>query len=192
MSDAPGFFARLWLAWVLFFRVLFDATTAARVSASLGGRPERLPEPAKPEPAPAPAPKTSPAPAPRPDGSPALHLLSILQREGRFVDFLQEDIASLSDEQVGAAARMVQSGCKKAFEGVVRFEPVRTEEEGAAVTLEPGFDAQRVRLTGRVVGQAPYKGRLAHHGWRAADVRWPAAPEGLDPTIVAPAEVEIE
>lgn len=190
MPPVPGFFARLWLGWVLCFRLLWDGSLAAQASALLRGLPAPAPEPTPPpkhEPAPKPAVKP-----PAPDASPALHLLSILQREGRFVDFLQEDIAALSDEQIGAAARLVQTGCKKALQGAVRFEPVRMEEEGAPVTLEPGFDATRVRLTGNVVGTAPYRGRLAHHGWRAVDVRWPAAPEGMDPSIVAPAEVEIE
>jgi len=190
MPPVPGFFARLVLGFVLFFRVLFDGPLAAKATSMLRG----LPEP-RPEPAPEPAKPAAAAPAPaaaKPDASPALHLLALLQREGRFVDFLQEDIAALSDEQVGAAARLVQTGCKKALSGAVRFEPVRTEEEGAALTLEAGFDATRVRLTGNVVGQAPYRGRLAHHGWRAVDLKWPAPPAGMDPAIVAPAEVEIE
>lgn len=189
MSPVPGFFARLVLGWMLFFRVLFDGPMAAKASSMLRGLPE--PKPAEPEPAKPAAPAPPPAAA-KPDASPALHLLALLQREGRFVDFLQEDIAALSDEQVGAAARLVQTGCKKALAGAVRFEPVRAEEEGAALTLEAGFDATRVRLTGNVVGQAPYRGRLAHHGWRVVDVTWPAPPAGMDPAIVAPAEVEIE
>jgi hypothetical protein len=30
-----------------------------------------------------------------------------------------------------------------------------------------------VRLTGNVVGKAPFKGTLSHRGWRATDVRLP-------------------
>lgn len=191
MTPAPGLFARIWLGWIVCFRLLFDGALAARVRDVVNGLPAHAPEAPAPERLPAPA-KPAPAEPPKHDPSPALHLLALLQREGRFVDFLQEDVASLSDEQVGAAARMVQAGCKKALAGAVRFEPVRSEEEGAALTIEAGFDATRIRLTGNVVGSAPYRGRLAHHGWRAVDVKWPAPPTAMDPTIVAPAEVEIE
>ena len=36
-------------------------------------------------------------------------------REGRLIDFLQENVASFSDAEVGAAARVVHAGCKKAL-----------------------------------------------------------------------------
>lgn len=191
MEPSLGLFARLWLAWVVYFRVLFDADTAGRVKGALAGLPAPAPTPAATLPAPTPSPAPRPAAPPKPDASAALHLLSILQREGRFVDFLQEDVAGVPDEQVGAGARVVQQGCKKALASYLRLEPVRTEEEGAPITLEAGFDAGAVRLTGNVVGQPPFRGRLAHHGWRAADVRWPAPPEGIDPHVLAPAEVEL-
>jgi len=187
MERTFGLFARLWLAWAAFFRILLGAETARRVDAALAGLPAaEAPPPAAPAPQPA-----LPAAPPRPDATAALHLLAILQREGRFVDFLQEDVAGVPDDQVGAGARVVQTGCRKALEGYLRFTPVRAEDEGAEVTLAAGFDAAEVRLTGNVVGQPPFRGRLAHHGWRAADVRWPTAPEGIDPSILAPAEVEL-
>ncbi|MBI2894269.1 MAG: DUF2760 domain-containing protein [Deltaproteobacteria bacterium] len=181
-----GFFARLLLAFWLPWKLLFDALAAARVRAALvEGEARALPS-GRAEAAPEPKPDLTVAAR---DG--ALHLLAILQREGRFVDFLLEDIASLPDAQVGAAARVVQEGCKKGLEPYLRFEPVRGEDEGAPVTLEAGFDAAQVRLTGNVVGQPPFRGRLAHHGWRAADVRLPDVPAGQDPAVVAPAEVEL-
>ena len=42
-----------------------------------------------------------------------LMLLSALQREGRFVDFIRQDVAGFSDEDIGAAARVVHGGCRK-------------------------------------------------------------------------------
>jgi hypothetical protein len=59
------------------------------------------------------------------------------------------------------------------------------------VTVPAGFDAQRIRLTGAVLGQPPFKGSLKHHGWVASDVRLPTVSEALDPRILAPAEVEL-
>jgi hypothetical protein len=71
------------------------------------------------------------------------------------------------------------------------IEPVRAEAEGSRVTLDEGFDAGAVRLTGNVVGKQPFKGALSHRGWRATGVRLPQLAEGHDATILAPAEVEL-
>ena len=71
------------------------------------------------------------------------------------------------------------------------IEPVRAEAEGSRVTLEEGFDAAAVRLTGNVVGKPPFKGALSHRGWRATSVRLPKLAEAHDASIVAPAEVEL-
>jgi hypothetical protein len=54
-----------------------------------------------------------------------------------------------------------------------------------------GFNAQRIRLTGSVAGQPPFRGTLKHHGWVATKIALPTPSETLDPRIVAPAEVEI-
>jgi len=144
----PSFFARVWLAVVCWFRIVFNAEFAARV--------QRLQRPAEP-----------------------LQLLAILQREGRLIDFCEEELAGFSDAQIGAAARTVHDGCRKALRSMITLEPVRTEAEGASVELPAGFDPREVRLTGNVVGKPPFKGVLKHHGWRAAEV------------VIAPAEVEL-
>ena len=83
----PPFFARLWLAIVCFFRVIFDPQFAARVAVVRQALP-----------APAPQPFLPPA---RPDAT--LHLLALLQREGRLIDFCEEEISGFSDAEVGAA-----------------------------------------------------------------------------------------
>lgn len=121
----------------------------------------------------------------------ALQLLAVLQREGRLVDFVEEDLTGFPDESVGAAARTVHAGCKRALQELFRLEPVLRQQEGAAVEVAPGFDPAAVRLTGNVVGKPPFKGSLRHHGWRAREVILPPPIEGIDPAIVAPAEVEL-
>lgn len=178
--------ARLWLAFILPWRILFDGGLAARVDAASTGA---LP-PAKPEPEPEPEPPAIEADD-APDHASALQLLSILQREGRFVDFLQEDVSGFSDADIGAAARVVHEGCARAIKDVVELAPIRTESEGAKVELPKGFDAASVRVTGNVVGEPPYTGTLAHHGWRAKSIELPETNEGHDPNIVAAAEVEL-
>jgi hypothetical protein len=120
-----------------------------------------------------------------------LLLLAALQRDGRFVDFLQQDVAGFSDDDIGAAARVVHGGCRKAIRQYFDFAPAADGAEGAAFTVPPGFDAQRIRLTGNVTGNAPFKGVLKHHGWVAAEVRMPVVSDSIDPRVIAPAEVEL-
>jgi len=120
-----------------------------------------------------------------------LQLLGLLQKEGRFIDFLEEDIGSYTDAEAGAAARILYEGCKQTLAQHFTIEAVRTEAEGAQVTLAAGFDASAVRLMGHVVGQAPFTGRLVHRGWRVTETRLPQVASGHDVTILAPAEVEL-
>jgi hypothetical protein len=68
---------------------------------------------------------------------------------------------------------------------------VLKDEEGAAVAVPAGFNAERIRLTGNVAGQPPYRGALKHHGWVATSVRFPTLSTALDPRVIAPAEVEL-
>jgi hypothetical protein len=172
---------RLWFAWLCFFRVLFDGSFAARLW-SVREAPG-LP----PAPAPAPAPASIPTPAP----VEALQLLSLLQREGRLVDFLQQDIASFPDADVGAAARIVHDGCRRALRAHATIEPLRPEPEGAGVVLAAGFVPGEVKLTGAVGGQPPYKGVLRHRGWRATRIELPHIVGAHDAHVLAPAEVEL-
>ncbi|MDQ2780435.1 MAG: DUF2760 domain-containing protein, partial [Pseudomonadota bacterium] len=121
----------------------------------------------------------------------ALQLLGLLQREARLLDFLQEDVAAYADADVAGAARLVHAGCRKVLEQTFTLEAVRSEDEGSRISLDEGFDAAAVRLTGNVVGQPPFRGQLSHRGWRVTDVRLPGLTEGHDSRIIAPAEVEL-
>jgi hypothetical protein len=164
--DVP-FFRRVGMAFAFFFRILFRPSFAAAL---------RSPQAA--------------APAEGAHAS-GLFLLSLFQREGRLVDFLQEDVAGFSDAEVGAAARVVHQGCRKVMQQYFAFEPVLRDPEGARVNVPSGFDAQRIRLTGNVAGQPPFSGALKHHGWVTRAVKLPSPPTSLDPTVIAPAEVEL-
>jgi hypothetical protein len=135
--------------------------------------------------------KKTAEPAPERVHASGLLLLSALQREGRLVDFLQQDVAAFSDEQVGAAARVVHSGCRKVLNQYFDFAPVSKETEGSKITLPQGFDAERWCLTGNVSGQPPFHGEVRHHGWETRAIRMPSPSPALDPRIVAPAEVEL-
>ena len=123
----------------------------------------------------------------------ALQLLSLLQRQGRLIDFLHEDLGQYDDAQIGAAVRSVHTGCKEALDAVVRLEPVLPEDEGASVNVPRGFDVRSIRLTGAIKGSPPFRGTLRHRGWRVRQLQ-PPPPAPTDSTaesILAPAEVEV-
>ncbi len=120
----------------------------------------------------------------------AVQLLALLQREGRLIDFLQEDIAPYDDAQIGAAVRSVHEGCVKALREHVALEPVVAQPEGAPITLEPGFDASAIRVTGNAIGAPPFRGEVRHKGWRVARLTLPTRMNEQD-RIVAAAEVEV-
>jgi hypothetical protein len=100
-------------------------------------------------------------------------------------------MCAFSDAEIGAAARVVHAGCRKALQQGLVLEPVMPEAEGATLSVPAGFDAQRIRLTGNIAGQPPFRGTLKHHGWQVAAMRLPAPPATLDLRILAPAEVEL-
>lgn len=170
---------RLWFSFVCLFRVLFDAAFAGRVWTVREALPAPPPPPALPE-----------EPAIDPLAS-SLQLLALLQREGRLVDFLEQDITSFSDEDVGAAARVVHQGCGKALRAHATIAPVRDEAEDEPVEVAAGYDPAEIKLTGKVSGKAPYRGTLRHRGWRISSLRLPTAVAGHDLHVVAPAEVEL-
>lgn len=121
----------------------------------------------------------------------ALQLLSLMQQESRLIDFLQEDLSSFSDEEVGAAARVIHSGGQKVLNEYLTLSPIRREDEESHITIAEGFNPQEIRLTGNVTGSAPYNGTLVHKGWKAADIRLPKVSENYDASVIAPAEVEL-
>jgi hypothetical protein len=48
-----------------------------------------------------------------------------------------------------------------------------------------------VRLTGNIVGSAPFKGTLIHKGWQVTNIRLPKLTQGHEAKILAAAEVEL-
>jgi hypothetical protein len=133
------------------------------------------------------------APAGPEPGTEAVNLLSLFQDKGRLVDFLMDDVTPYSDAQVGAAARVLHEGCRAVLLEHFGIQALRSETEGARITVPAGYTADSYRLVGRISGEAPFSGVLVHHGWIADWVKLPrviAAPDGRRPAI-APAEVEL-
>jgi hypothetical protein len=155
---------RLVLALRAFWLVLTNADVASRVEPALG----------------------------KAHGGPDLRVLAVLQRDGRLVDFLQEEIDGYTDTQIGAAVRDIHRDCRKVLRNYLPLEPVLGAAEGERVTVPPGFDPAQIRLTGNVSGSPPFQGVLKHHGWRVKSVHLPVLPGARDDlSVLAPAEVEL-
>ncbi len=155
---------RIWLAFRAFWRTLTDADFAARVE-----------------------PLFSRAPT-----GPDLRVLAVLQRDGRLVDFLEEDIDAYTDAQIGAAVRDIHRGCRKSLRDYLSIEPVISGAEEEQVSVPADFDPAAIRLVGNVNGAPPFQGILKHHGWRVRSVHLPVLPVARDDSsVLSPAEVEI-
>ena len=183
--DTPSLLSRVALAVSSFFAILTQPQFAAdvarlRATGGLTTQPPAAP----------PAPTAAPTVQAAPDTA-ALQLLGLLQREARFIDFVEEDIGPYSDAEIGAAGRVVHEGCRKVLREHFILAPVRSESEGQRVTLAAGFDAASTRITGNVVGQAPFVGTLTHRGWRVTDSRLPQLAAGHQAAVIAQAEVEL-
>ena len=193
----PSLMGRIALAVSSFFSIIARPDFAASVAQLRDGVPFAAPESVA-TPAPTPAPVAAPVPAPpaapvwqAPPETAALQLLGMLQREARFVDFIEQDVASFSDADIGGAARVVHEGCRKVLREHFTLAVVRNEAEGSRITLPAGFDAAAVRVTGNVVGQPPFTGTVVHQGWRVTDSRLPKLAQNHQATVLAPAEVEL-
>jgi hypothetical protein len=179
-EHTPSFLHRVALAVQAFLRILANAQYAAEFQ-RVGIEPQL----------PGPKGAAEPAPEPTRDLRPALQLLGALQREGRLVDFLQQDIVTFSDADVGAAARVVHDGCRRALQRMVQIVPIHAACEGHGVTVPVGYDATSLLLSGNVSGSPPFSGTLRHRGWRANGLTLPEAVGDTDCAVIAPSEVEL-
>lgn len=176
-------FARRPMHVVYFVVVPIAATLMVAIALALSQ--DNIP---RPEPLP---PETEEVPAAKAGEEAVLRLLASLQKEGRLIDFLGENLTQYDDAQVGAAVRPIHEGCRQALRERVTIERIYDSDEGSEVVIAEGFDPAAVRLTGNVKGEPPFRGTLQHSGWRATKVELPETSADLDPTVLAPAEVEL-
>src|SRR5438045_8798142 len=92
-------------------------------------------------------------------------MLALLQRDGRLVDFLEEDVSSYPDGQLGAAVRSIHTSCRQLLERYIKLEQILSSEEDQPVTVPVGFDPAALKLVGYVTGEPPIRGLLHHSGW---------------------------
>ncbi len=177
---------RILLAFRSFFSILARGTLAADVAAKLGLTPKPKVTPRAAEPA---------RQATASDG--ALQLLGVLQNEARLVDFLMEDIAAFSDEQVGAAVRELHEKCRQALDRHLKLAPVIDGVEGTPARLDLAGPHAQAPGAVRFIGKVPPDGKatggtLRHKGWRAERVTLPPLGGKQHVDLLAPAEIEIE
>jgi len=142
----------------------------------------------------APMPPCAPPPPPPRAEAEIVAFLALLQEQGRLVDFVKEDVAGASDQQLGVAARVVHAGCRKVLEEYFEIAAIHTGNEGDNVVLASGYDAAAHRLLGAVPENPPYTGKLIHPGWVARSVKLPRVTGTTDQRpwpVLAPAEVEL-
>ena len=178
--------SRISYAFRAFFSILFGGALPADIAQSFGYS-KAMPVRSSQE-------KAAPPPKPQPGPSAgAVQILGILQREARLVDFLMEEIAPYSDEQVGAAVRDVHAQSRLALDRYMRLQPVIDGVEGTFTKTE-GVDKAALKFIGKVPpsGTAP-GGVLRHKGWKAEKVDLPpTGPDTIANSVLAPAELEIE
>jgi hypothetical protein len=121
----------------------------------------------------------------------AVQVLALLQRDGRLIDFLAENISTYPDEQLGAAVRTIHETCRQVLDHYLKLEPILNSEEGQPVTVQAGFNPVAIKLIGNVAGEPPIRGVLRHKGWHVKEVNLPPLPQGVGRMVVAPAEVEL-
>jgi Domain of unknown function (DUF2760) len=168
-----GLWTRVKLAFAAFFTILFKGRLPVALQTA-----ERASTPAAPT-------VISDAP------DRAIQMLALLQRDGRLIDFLMEDLGTYSDAQIGTAVRDVHAGCRRALEHYVSLESILDGREGEQTIVAQELDGAAIRLVGNVTGRPPFRGTLLHRGWRTSRIDLP--PLGPDPSrrIVAQAEVEV-
>ena len=184
-----GFWERVVFAFRCFLSILFRTEIPTDIA-------QKLVKPSVPvSPAPVAAPSVSRLMEVQPPASEnldrAVQMLALLQRDGRLIDFLAENVSAYPDVQLGAAVRTIHDTCRQVLDQYVKLEPILDSEEDQPVTVQAGFDPAAIKLIGNVTGEPPVRGLLRHKGWRVKEVSLPSLPLAAGRMVVAPAEVEL-
>ena len=174
--------SRIGSAFSSFFSILFSGVLPEEVAREFGYVKAVVMKPAAP---------VVPTKVLKPEDG-AVQLLGFLQRDGRLVDFLMEDVSGASDEQIGAAVRSLQEQCRETLERYVTLAPVIDGVEGSYTKIDVN-DPALVKLLGNVPASGTAAGGiLRHKGWRAEKLDFPQLKVSQNSSVIAPAEIEIE
>jgi hypothetical protein len=184
-----GFWQRVTFAFRCFFSVLVHADIPNDIVQKLANPTAAAPQ--TPPPAATSAPRFTQVEQPQVEGfDRAVQILALLQRDGRLIDFLTENISTYPDQQLGAAVRSIHEACRQVLERYLKLEPILNSEEEQRVTVQAGFDPAAIKLIGNLA-EPPVQGVLRHKGWRVKEVSLPPLPQGAGKMVLAPAEVEL-
>jgi hypothetical protein len=184
-----GFWKRVGFAFRCFFSILFHGEIPSDVAQEIikpGNAPQPMPRAGVARISPVDRERAAPESSDR-----AVQMLALLQRDGRLIDFLAENVSGYPDAQLGAAVREIHDTCRQALDHYVKLEPILNSEEDQPVTVPAGFDSVAIKLIGNVRGEPPVRGVLRHKGWRVKEVNLPPMSAGAGRKVVAPAEVEL-
>ena len=126
---------------------------------------------------------------PQTDSRSAIQLLGALQREGRLVDFLMDEVEGASDADIGVAARVIHRGCRQVLDNYFDLVPAYPGVEGDKITVESGYDPNVVELIGGAA-EPPFSGTLNHQGWRVRENRMPSLTAAFSDSLIQRAEIE--
>ena len=183
-----GFFGRVAVAFRCFFSIVFHGEIPSETMQKIAPHTSQAQSA---EATPPTAHLNGPGQAVQETFDRAVQLLGLLQRDGRLIDFLAENISAYPDAQLGAAVRAIHDACRQALDHYIKLEPILSSEEDQPVTVQAGFDATTVKLIGNLRGEPPIRGVLRHKGWRVKEMNLPPLSPGAGRMIVAPAEVEL-
>jgi Domain of unknown function (DUF2760) len=128
-----GFWERVAIAFRCFFSILFHGdipNDIAQMRVQPAGQVPQTPA------AQAPISRSKEMEPPAPEAfDRAVQMLALLQRDGRLIDFLAENISSYPDAQLGAAVRTIHESCRKVLEQYVKLEPILNSEEDQPATV---------------------------------------------------------
>ena len=117
-------------------------------------------------------------------------MLAILQRDGRLVDFLMEDLGGVFRRAGRRGGARRARGCRQALD---KYADARAGPRGGrrrAVTVERAATRRAIKVVGNAAGAPPFRGVLRHRGWEATRLELPPLP-ATGRTVIAPAEVEV-
>jgi hypothetical protein len=118
----------------------------------------------------------------------AIFTLNLLQREGRLIDFLQEDIESFSDAQVGTAVRQIHRECAATLEKYFKLRAISEVAEGQEMSISSSFDPSMIRVTGNTEAGKSV-GIVRHKGWISSEQALPQQVGHRNSCVVCPAEI---
>ncbi len=119
----------------------------------------------------------------------ALYTLTLLQREGRLIDFLMESVDSYEDSQIGAAVRRIHYNCHRSLKEYFKLKRIVEIPEGGPFDVDGRLDRGRVKLVGHVPDMIPFKGVVQHCGWEAAKLDLPERNDSISEKVIYQAEV---